>query len=253
MTDPNREPRGHSAELELARLINLPEQADTYIAPSVLDGEGVSSEFIDACRGQIGRIGQTHDNRFPRDRQGITFRFFEGENRGYAHNTLNPVNNPMGILRPIVLTSPSNMTHYGIWAGYSSPKNYAESPSDRGWDDDKWEGAYRRGVQTYEELFVSVLEATNQDNFADSLGTVEPALQKINRIVGTEPYARETAAGWLMHASLAVLIHPSEHIRPAGRLRALALLSCFTTDELTVGFEPQTIAALLFAAYTVQV
>lgn len=238
MTGPNQDPHAPSAELELARLINLPERADSYFGPSVLDGEGVSAEFIDACRSQVGRIRQTNESTFPRDQQGITYRFFQGESRGHTHNAINPVNNPMNLLRPLVLTSPSNMTHYGIRAGHSGPNNYADSSSKRGWDDNKWEHAYRQGVQAYEELFVSVLEATNQDSFANSLEAVEPALQKINRIVGTEPYARETAAGWLMHASLATLIHPSEHIRPAGRLRALALLSRFTAGELTAGFAP---------------
>jgi hypothetical protein len=239
MTGANQPPsRETSAEIELTHLINLPERADNYIGPSALDGEGVNPQFIDTCRAQISRIDQTHESTFPRDPQGITYRFFKGEARGYSRlpNAVNPVNNPLDILRPLVLTTPSNMTYYGIGPSFQGPRSQARSVSERGGNDTSLENAYRRGVKAFEELFVTALEATNQESFAASLEVIDPSLRQIDEVVGKQPYARETTAGWLMHASLAVLIHPSEHIKPAGRLRALTLLSRFSTEELIAGF-----------------
>lgn len=242
--------RGHEAPVSpdaaLARYAGeLASKEYPLIDETILNGEGVSAEFIAECKAAAKRLTDYRNpidyETFPRDREGFTYRFFEGENLTYSYGKLNEINNPMRILRPRALSSTTSMVDYGIGYG-KSPVNYAKTRSDRGYDDIINEQLYARAVSKYEDLFITVLEATNLDSYEDRTRTV---MQKLDSIFAQTEYMSissfsklksETPEGWLSHVVLAVLVHPSEEITPAARVRALDMLKFYNIEQLHYGF-----------------
>lgn len=232
---------------ELQRFVGM-EIPGPVIDETILQGNGVSEAFIANSR-QVSERFSGYKNRldyhtFPRDRQAITYRFFQGELFGeYSSGKRNEVNNPLGIIRPYVLSSPGRMVTYGIDEHYSIPINSASAEA-RGYNDDAIEALYARLVLSYEKLFVTALESVNMDNETARAAHVDTQLRSIfmgpekvshlSRVPNMPP--SESAAGWLAHVALAVLLHPSEEITPAGRVRALSLLKLYPPDELGASF-----------------
>lgn len=242
--------RGHEAPISpdtaLARYAGeLASKEYPLIDETILGGEGVSAEFIAECKAAAKRLTDNHNpldyTTFPRDREGFTYRFFEGENLTYSYRKLNEINNPMRILRPRALSSATSMVDYGIGYG-KGPFNYAKTQADRGFDDTINEQLYARAVSNYEGLFITILEATNLDSSEDRAQAV---MQKLDSIFAVSKYMSisnfsklksETPEGWLSHAVLAVLVHPSEEITPAARVRALDMLKLYDIEQLHQGF-----------------
>jgi hypothetical protein len=234
-------------DAELAEFVAAADRKQ-FVDDSILEGEGVSPALIVDCKKVAKRLTGYPNildyQTFPRDREGPTYRFFEGEHLDSQYSTgRNPINNPMQLLRPRTLTSSAKMVYHGISSYASTPKNYAATAAERDYLDTEYEQLYATLIADYERLFITVLESTNAPP-SDRAQTVSAELARIFEPSPYESYIprstsdlpTETPEGWLVHSSLAVTLHPSDAITPAARIRALELLKLYPNERLRRGF-----------------
>lgn len=213
------------------------------------NGIGVSPEEIKRWEVVPKRLEYYGENRldlttFPRPEGVVSF--FTGESEYDLEKGIqNTVNNPLRLLRPATLLSVSSL-YYENGQAYNYPKYYAQSRSERNYDDDAKERKYIDLVKNFEELTVNVLKSLNEIDAEKRKAFVKKEIGKLFGEKGDRDFVRNTDVrdtskaenpqSWLVYTVLSILESPSEEITPIGRIRALELLEIYSTRELVEGF-----------------
>ncbi|GMU55575.1 MAG: hypothetical protein AMXMBFR33_47210 [Candidatus Xenobia bacterium] len=184
-------------------------------------------------------------NAFPRPQR--TIEFLNGESEySIRDKKLNPVNNPLQLVRPYALHSCSSL-YYEINPGMSGPNIYR---TERGWGEDgRKEEGYLKLVKAFETFSVKLLESLNVEDAETRRAQVKTALdeefggKKVSQYLTPEDARKispdQSPESWLVYGMLNVLLHPSPEVSARARLRSLELLSLFTPQAMTDGFRSE--------------
>lgn len=164
-----------------------------------------------------------------------TKQFLDGESEYMFRDGLqNLVNNPMQLLRPVTISSLSNMEYYNGNTYFSSDSfSFREKA-----------GNYHELVKTYEAFMGGLFSSLNEPDAARRKAQVDALLKTafhpdendyVHRPV-TMRSKNENPMSWLVYGVLNVLASSSQAITPLARLRALELLAGYPAAELAAGF-----------------
>lgn len=184
-------------------------------------------------------------NAFPRPQR--TIEFLNGESEySIRDKKLNPINNPLQLIRPYALHSCSSL-YYEINPNYGSPNIYR---TERGWGDDgQKEDGYLKLVKAFETFSVQLLESLNVEDASERRTRVKTALdeqfggKQVSKFLTPDDARKispeQSPESWLVYGVLNVLQHPSPEVSSLARLRALELLSLYTPEAMEKGFRSE--------------
>ena len=153
-------------------------------------------------------------------------------NRPFNGKTSEPINNPLGLIRP-----------HGVGSRQALAQALQDKPRpDRGCNINTLMDDYRYIVKAYERLTIIVLESLNELDLEKRRQVVKSGLHgEFNdsraRLIFNR-YPTETARAWLVNIVLSLLDNHSQAIHPIGRIRALELLQLYPISELSLAFRP---------------
>lgn len=171
-----------------------------------------------------------------------TSAFLDGESEySKRDGKINLESNPLRLIRPYSLMSLSSYCHNNN-KGY--PKVWAKNRSEFGFGDTEKITDYVRLVKEFDGFATVMADTLNERDAEKRKETVLKKIKDIFTPKDASAYSKDlekiapdqNAEKWLTFGVLSLLNSPSDQISPAGRLRALELLSLFPLDSLQKKF-----------------